>query len=395
MQNRTGFAVVALIACAAWCSMVATADTVTYTYDALGRLSVVTYPQELATTYTYDAAGNRTQVQVNDTSPLSAPGVPTYTNVTQTSAIVQWAAATDNIPIVSYEYQLNPGGSWVNVGNVLSAQLSGLAAATSYTVSVHAKDSNGYPGPASSSILTTLPNPPGAPGTPTFSSIGTTTATMAWAAASGQVTSYSYSLNNGGSWTSVGTALTAALAGLTPGTTYTALVHASNSGGTGPNSSGSFTTFITDSVTMTIGASHQQSVGFLETWRGYKSGSAPVIGSLSPTALSGGKVVTAVWDWCEARDSLNAPPPSCPYTMANTNAQAAYLSVSGFTSDPGATWLSSVTAAGATRGGSDTTLIYSYASGIATWEWLAPVANGGAFGLANSGTITVSITHRP
>jgi hypothetical protein len=394
VQNRTGFAVVALIACAAWCSMVATADTVTYTYDALGRLSVVTYPKELATTYTYDAAGNRLQVQVNDTSPLSAPGVPTYTNVTQTSATANWTAATDNIPVVSYEYQVGTG-SWVNVGNVLSAQLTGLAAGTGYTVSVRAKDSNGYPGPASSSTLTTLPNPPGAPGTPTFSSITTTTASMAWTAASGTVTSYSYSINNGSSWTSVGTALTASLAGLAPGTTYTALVHAANAGGTGPNSSGSFTTFITDSVTMTIGASHQQSAGFLETWRGYKSGSAPVIGSLSPTALSGGKVVTAVWDWCEARDSLSAPPPSCPYTMANTNAQSANLSVSGFTSDPGAAWLASVIAAGATRGGSDTTLIYSYASGIATWEWLAPVANGGAFGLANSGTITVSITHRP
>ena len=217
------------------------ADKITYTYDALGRLSEVTYPSALGVTYNYDAAGNRLQVQIVDTNPPSKPGVPTYTNVTQTSATANWTPASDNDSIASYEYQIN-SGSWVNVGNILSANLAGLTAATTYTVSVHAKDPGGYAGAASSSPLTTLPNPPGVPGAPTFSAITATTATMNWAAASGTVTAYSYSLNNGSTWTSVGTALTASLTGLTQATTYTALVHASNSGGTGPNSSGSFTT---------------------------------------------------------------------------------------------------------------------------------------------------------
>ena len=34
----------------------------TYTYDALGRLTSVTYSNGKTITYTYDAAGNRTQV---------------------------------------------------------------------------------------------------------------------------------------------------------------------------------------------------------------------------------------------------------------------------------------------------------------------------------------------
>ena len=34
----------------------------TYTYDALGRVSSVTYSNGKTITYTYDAAGNRTQV---------------------------------------------------------------------------------------------------------------------------------------------------------------------------------------------------------------------------------------------------------------------------------------------------------------------------------------------
>ena len=38
------------------------AQNVTYTYDALGRISTVTYPNGATITYTYDPAGNRTQV---------------------------------------------------------------------------------------------------------------------------------------------------------------------------------------------------------------------------------------------------------------------------------------------------------------------------------------------
>ena len=38
------------------------ADQITYTYDALGRLQTVTYPNSTTVTYTYDPAGNRTQV---------------------------------------------------------------------------------------------------------------------------------------------------------------------------------------------------------------------------------------------------------------------------------------------------------------------------------------------
>ena len=56
------------------------------------------------------------------------------------------------------------------------------------------------------------------------------------------MTSYAYSLNNGSTWTSVGTALTASITGLTLGTSYTLLVHASNTGGAGASSSGSFAT---------------------------------------------------------------------------------------------------------------------------------------------------------
>jgi len=40
----------------------ALAGDTTYTYDALGRVIEVNYPDGSKITYTYDAAGNRTQV---------------------------------------------------------------------------------------------------------------------------------------------------------------------------------------------------------------------------------------------------------------------------------------------------------------------------------------------
>lgn len=43
----------------------AKADTTQYTYDALGRVSTVTYGNGVVVTYSYDAAGNRTQKIAN------------------------------------------------------------------------------------------------------------------------------------------------------------------------------------------------------------------------------------------------------------------------------------------------------------------------------------------
>ena len=45
------------------------AQNVTYTYDALGRIRTVTYPNGATITYTYDEAGNRTQVVQVEGSP--------------------------------------------------------------------------------------------------------------------------------------------------------------------------------------------------------------------------------------------------------------------------------------------------------------------------------------
>ena len=53
------------VACAAGIFLLAAcgpAGAATYTYDALGRVTTVTYDDNSQVQYTYDAAGNRTQV---------------------------------------------------------------------------------------------------------------------------------------------------------------------------------------------------------------------------------------------------------------------------------------------------------------------------------------------
>jgi hypothetical protein len=168
------------------------------------------------------------------------PGAPSFSNITPTTTTVVWPAASGTV--ASYQYGINSGG-WVNVGTALTVNLSGLAPLTNYTVQVQAVNVTG-PSAASSAGFTTAPSLPGSPGAPSFSNITGTTATTSWGAASGTVASYQYSVNSG-AWTSVGTALSANLSGLTDGTRYTVQVQAVNVTGPGTASSAAFTTLDT------------------------------------------------------------------------------------------------------------------------------------------------------
>jgi YD repeat-containing protein len=221
--------------------------TVTYEHDpATGRLSKATYDNGTVVDYTYDANGNRTGAIVT-TAPNgipTAPGTPTFSNITMVSATASWTAATDDVGVTGYEYRLN-SGSWQSLGNVLTVNLTGLSAATSYTFQVRAKDAASNIGPASSGTFTTPDTAaPSAPGTPTFSSITMTSATASWSAATDNVgvTGYEYRLNSG-SWQSLGNVLTVNLTGLSASTSYTLQVRAKDAASNiGPASSGTFTT---------------------------------------------------------------------------------------------------------------------------------------------------------
>ena len=76
------------------------ANTITYTYDALGRLTFVSDPANGNRDYDYDKAGNRLLVSVGTASDSAAePGSgPTYIAITSsTGAILPAAASLDTV----------------------------------------------------------------------------------------------------------------------------------------------------------------------------------------------------------------------------------------------------------------------------------------------------------
>src|SRR6185312_3937146 len=74
-------------------------------------------------------------------------------------------------------------------------------------------------------------------------------------------------------------------------------------------------------------------------------------GSYSPTALTGGELVSALDDVVDPMCSLHS----------------SGITVSGFSSNPGAGWLSSVRCGGVTNTGSSAS--FNYSSGTADWSW--------------------------
>jgi hypothetical protein len=104
-----------------------------------------------------------------------------------------------------------------------------------------------------------------------------------------------------------------------------------------------------------------------ELLTGYSQASG--LGSYSPTGLTGGETVAYVAD-----------------TTATTCFPARnQLSVSGFTSNPGATWLTSITCNGVEETGSSAT--FSYIGGTASWTWFS------SFGFVTQDNYSCSIVY--
>ena len=87
------------------------------------------------------AASNSVTPSADSVDPVLT-GVVTFSAITPTSATASWPAGTDNVGVVGYERRIN-GGSYVDVGNNLSAALSGLTPATLQAVDVRAYDAVG------------------------------------------------------------------------------------------------------------------------------------------------------------------------------------------------------------------------------------------------------------
>jgi len=125
----------------------------------------------------------------------------------------------------------------------------------------------------------------------------------------------------------------------------------------------------TDSATLQVGGTTGTCLGGLfSANKGYDSG---VFGSYSPNGLTGGKTVTAVNDTtCGA-------------------VKTSHLVIGGFSTDPGQTWLTSVTCNSITKTSASGST-YNFGSGSAEWSWASQF---GFVSISNGTNVSCSITH--
>lgn len=229
------------------------------------RGNVLTFGQTglgQATTYlmrvrAYDSSGNRGPVSTAtfatpDVTAPSAPGTPTFSAVTQSTATASWAPATDNVAVAVYRVRLN--GAIVQDTASLSLALTGLVAGATYNVTVSARDAAGNESAESAVGVLTMAGSVAAPTGVTASLITTSTATVSWTAPGGSPAAVDYIVRVNGADYPAQTATSLALSGLTPGTAYTVTVRGRDALGNSGTQSAVlvFNTLVPDTVPPTV-----------------------------------------------------------------------------------------------------------------------------------------------
>ncbi|MFD1218362.1 fibronectin type III domain-containing protein [Microbulbifer celer] len=152
----------------------------TYTFEVQARDGAGNYS-------TSNSASFNTPAAPDTTSP-SAPGTPSFSNVTSYSASANWVAASDNIGVTGYEYRLNNAPTWTALEKVLAVNLVGLNQLSTYSFQVRARDGAGNVGPAASGSFTTSSAAPPAPSGLSYSQVANCSWRASWNAVNGATT---------------------------------------------------------------------------------------------------------------------------------------------------------------------------------------------------------------
>lgn len=164
----------------------------------------------------------------------TAPGDPYYTNITQTSFTVNWAASSN---VSYYELYFWNGSSWqyLTSTTLTYEPINNAVAGTTYYFIIRAISPVGYGIYGNYTGVTTLPLAPGVPGTPTYTNVTRNSATLNWTAASGVVDYYYIYMWTGSAWAYAGYTTSGVLtwthSSLAANTTYSFYILAVNTGG--------------------------------------------------------------------------------------------------------------------------------------------------------------------
>jgi chitinase len=220
-------------------TQVGTPTSTSYTDSGLTASTAYTYTVKAA-----DAAGNLsaasnslsvTTSASTDTTAPSAPGNLNSPSHTSSSVALSWTASTDNVGVTGY--QVFRGTTLVTTATGTSYTDTGLAASTTYSYTVKARDAAGNVSAASNALSVTTSaastdtTPPSTPTGLASSNVTSASVTLSWSASTDNVGVSGYDVLRGGAviGSSAGTTFTDG--GVSPSTTYSYTVRAKDAAG--------------------------------------------------------------------------------------------------------------------------------------------------------------------
>lgn len=96
-----------------------------------------------AKTETTSGALGAPSIPTGDTTPPTMTGVIAASSIGTTSYVLSWPAATDDVAVTGYEYSMNGGVSWADLGLSRSLTVTGSAPGSTDAVRVRAYDAAG------------------------------------------------------------------------------------------------------------------------------------------------------------------------------------------------------------------------------------------------------------
>ena len=181
----------------------------------------------------------------NNTTDIESPTTPTNLSVsaiTNTTAILNWTASTDNIAVTGYNlYKRDANGNTTKkiLGNVTTYNISGLTAGQERSYWLEAFDAVGNISVTSNEVTFTTTGgtvstdtiSPSSPTGLSSSNITQTSATISWTASTDNVGVTGYDIYKNGIFVNSVTNTTTSLAGLNANTTYSITLKAKDAAG--------------------------------------------------------------------------------------------------------------------------------------------------------------------